>query len=127
MKYAQVQFTNRSRGRYNDIYVYKIPAKMKLEKYDTVLVSTQYGYTLATVISLDEEQCQISEGSVRTIAEKIKSKTMDGVNKLRKLDEIKRTLDKKIEELDEAQKYRMYAEIDPEVATLIGEIEELSK
>lgn len=129
MKYAKVQFTNKldqeTRYEQTTTYVYKIPSKMKLEKYDTVLVNTRYGYALATVVELADEQHQCTESSVKFIAEKIKSKTLDNVNRLKKADEIKKALDKKIKEVDETQKYKMYADLDPEIATLIKELEDL--
>jgi len=129
MKYAKVQFTNKldqeTRYEQETTYVYKIPAKMSLAKYDTVLVNTRYGYALATVVELADEQNTVSEGRLLSIAEKIKSKTLDNVNKLKKADEIKKALDKKIKQVDETQKYKMYADLDPEIATLIKELESL--
>lgn len=129
MKYAQVQFTNKldqeTRYEQNTTYVYKIPARMKLEKYDTVLVDTRYGYALATVVNLVDEQHQMNEGSVKTISEKIKSKTLEGVNRLKKADEIKKVLNQKMKEVDEVQKFKLYAELDPTIAELLAELEEL--
>lgn len=133
MKYVTVKFlSERDAAKYhgpNGNFFYGDKTG-KLKKHDAVIVPTQYGLTMAVVTSVDRKPEEfphfVNEGNVKQVAEKIKSKTIEAVTRKERAAEIKKALDAEIKKVDEIQKYKMYADMSPEVAALIKELEDLA-
>jgi len=134
MRYVKVDFLSDRSSESSQGYIYKDELSRALKKYDTVIVPTKYGLTIAVVKgtyneeqkdNLMKNQYRFSQTCIKSVAEKIKSKTVDAEMKLAKVDDIKRKLEAEIKKVDDTQKYKMYAELSPEVATMLAELEEL--
>lgn len=129
MRYVKVRFLSSMDDNSSAGYYYKDELSRKLKKYDTVIVPTRYGLSMAYVERVDVSESAVEStlntSTMKSVAEKISSKSVDEVLKLKKVDELKSTLDKKIKEVDEVAKYKMYAELSPEIAELLKELEQL--
>ena len=127
MRIVKVKFLSTYES--SDTYFYEDKLSKKLQKYDTVVVPTRYGVSLAVVIGIGykKEDMGFSAQSIKSVSEKIKSVTVDNMNKSAKIKDIKSILDKKIKEIDSLEKYKMYADMSPEIAELIKSLEEASK
>jgi len=134
MRYVKVDFLSDRSSEASAGYIYKDELSRALKKYDTVIVPTKYGLTIAVVKgtyneeqkdNLMKNQYRFSQTAIKSVAEKIKSKTVDAEMKLAKVDDIKRKLESEIKKVDDTQKYKMYAELSPEVAAMLAELEEL--
>jgi len=134
MRYVKVDFLSDRSSESSQGYIYKDELSRALKKYDTVIVPTKYGLTIAVVKgtyneeqkdNLMKNQYRFSQTAIKSVAEKIKSKTVDAEMKLAKVDDIKRKLESEIKKVDDTQKYKMYAELSPEVAAMLAELEEL--
>ena len=132
MKYVTVKFlSERDAAKYhgpNGSFFYGDKTG-KLKKHDAVIVPTQYGLALALVtgVNRDPEDLPhfVNESNVKQVAEKIKSKAVEEITRIERAGEIKKALDREIKKVDEVQKYKMYADLSPEVASLIKELEDL--
>jgi len=136
-RFVKVEFLSDRTSESSAGYIYKDDLSRALKKYDTVIVPTKYGLTIAVVKgTYNEEQANnllrnnykygsITLANIKTVSEKIKSKTVDAEMKLAKVDDIKRKLESEIKKVDDTQKYKMYAELSPEVAAMLAELEEL--
>jgi hypothetical protein len=128
MRYVKVEFSNTRNA--NDEYFYKDTLKTPLQEYDTVIVPTRYGKTLAIVTAINQTPEQfpvyVTCSSVKVVDEKIKSKTFDKINKAKRAKAIEKKLEGKIQELDALTRYQAYAD-DPAVAELLKELKSLSK
>ena len=134
-RYVKVKFLSSKDDQAAGGYFYKDTQSRSLKKWDTVLVPTRYGLTLAVVIETysNDEKVQVAYRAygtfglhdIKTVSEKIRSKVVDEELKLQKADDIRKKLDTVMKAVDESQKYKMYAEISPEVAELLKELESL--
>ncbi len=138
-RYVKVDFLSDRDSESSNGYIYKDGLSRALKKYDTVIVPTRYGLTIAVVKgTYNESQAEnlinnaykyrtngLTLATVKSVKEKIKSKTVDEEMKLAKADDIKRKLEAEIKKIDEVEKYRIYAELNPEVAAMLAELEEL--
>lgn len=134
MRVVQVKFLSTLDKDVAEEYFYKDSLSRKLQKYDTVLVPTMYGLSLAVVtkVDVDENNMQkrhgygtLSPSSLKSVAEKIKSNTIEALNKAEKREDIKKELEKKLKEMDEVERYQLYAEKSPEIAALLKELKSL--
>lgn len=127
MRIVRVKFLNTIDKDYAEGFFYKDSLSRKLQKYDTVVVPTRYGLSMAVVdqVNVNQDGLGFDIGRIKTVAEKIKSKAVDDQTRLQKADDITKALDKAIKEVDAVEKYRVYAGLSPEVAKLLTELEEL--
>ena len=129
MRYVKVRFLSTYDQGFQQGYYYKDELSRKLQKYDTVIVPTRYGLSLAVVERVDVNPTAVEQtlnvSVMKSVEEKIKSKAVDELTKLKKVDDIKRELDKRMKAVDEVQKYKMYADIDPTVKELLQQLEDM--
>jgi len=134
-RFVKVKFLSTKDSQTSMGYFYKEELSRALKKWDTVLVPTRYGLTLAVVVSTYKNEDQVKEAyqsygtfglhDIKSVSEKIKSKVVDQQLTKEKAGDIKKKLETKMKEVDEVQKYKMYAELDPSIAELLAELEEL--
>jgi len=136
-RFVKVDFLSDRSSESSNGYLYKDELSRALKKYDTVIVPTRYGLTIAVVKgTYTEAQAEnlirnkyqynsVTKENAKTVLEKIKSKTVDSEMKLAKVDDLKRKLESEVKKIDETQKYKAYAELSPEVAAMLAELEEL--
>lgn len=126
--YVKVKFLSEYDSGASQGYFYSA-GRLKLSKYDTVIVPTRYGLSLAVVqqsgLTIEEVREHINCQSLKTVAERITSKAVNELTKLQKVDDIKKALDKEMKKVDEVEKYRMYADISPEIKTLLEQLQEM--
>ncbi len=137
MRYVKVDFLSDRSSESSSGYLYKDTLSRALKRYDAVIVPTRYGFTIGVVkATYTEEQVDnllrnsykyssISKDNMKNVAEKIKSKVVDEEMKLAKVDDLKRKLEAEIKKVDEIEKYRVYAELNPAVAEMLAQLEEL--
>ena len=129
MRIVKVKFLSTYDKDYSDTFYYKDTIRGGLKKYDVVIVPTRYGVSMAVVeennISEETVVNKFNTNNIKTVLEKIKSKHVDSLTKLAKVDDLKKQLDAEIKKVDEVEKYRVYAELNPAVATMLAELEEL--
>lgn len=138
MRYVTVKFlSERDEGNAQG-YIYKDTLSRALKKYDVVVVPTRYGLAMATVkgtYTADKAQNILSNNygtrgmsldSLKSVAEKIKSKAVEKELKVEKVKDLKLKLEKEVKKIDEVQKFEVYASLSPEVATMLAELKELN-
>ena len=134
MRYVKVDFLSDRSSESSQGYLYKDELSRALKKYDTVIVPTRYGLTIAVVKgtyneaqkdNLMKNKYRFSQSDIKSVSEKIKSKTIDAEMKLAKVDDLKRKLESEVKKIDETQKFKAYAELSPEVAAMLAQLEEL--
>lgn len=135
MRYVTVKFLSTKDERAAEGHVYKDGLSRALKRWDIVIVPTRYGLSIAVVKDTHTEEqaknilnasgrgTQVS--SLKLVSEKIKSKVVDEELKLEKADAIKMKLEAEIKKIDEVEKYRVYADLNPAVAEMLAELEEL--
>lgn len=130
MRVVEVKFLNRYDEQAADSYFYTDKLSKAVKQFETVLVPTRYGVALAIVTNTykdtDDKLKSYPVSSLKTIEEKIKSKTIDNMMKEEKAKQLKAQLEAEIKKMDAVEKYRMYAETSPEVAKLLTQLEELN-
>ena len=129
MRIVKVKFLSTYDKDYSDTFYYKDTIRGGLKKYDTVIVPTRYGISMAVVeevgIDTDEVRNKFSTANIKVVKERIKSKTVAELTKLAKVDDLKKSLEAEIKKIDEVEKYRVYADLNPAVAAMLTELEEL--
>lgn len=130
MRIVEVKFLNKVDEGYGDSYFYKDKLSKSLKQFDTVLVPTRYGVSIAVVTALhkdtDDIMSKFTRSSMQFVLEKIKSKVINELLKEEKAKQLKQQLENEIKKMDAVEKYRMYAESSPEVAALLAQLEELN-
>ena len=130
MRIVEVKFLNSIDERSASAYFYKDKLSKALKQFDTVIVPTTNGISLAVVTGVHKDTDTIFKNynlsSFKLVAEKIKSKTVNEILKEAKAIELKRQLEEHIKKMDAVEKYRVYAENSPEVAALLAQLEELN-
>lgn len=137
MRYVKVNFINSRDDSLSDNYIYRDELSRSLKKYDTVIVPTRHGYAIATVsgtLSLKQVQdklrgrySNITASSLKSVAEKIKSKTIEAELKSSKIADLKASLEAQVKKIDEVEKFNVYAKLSPEVAAMLEELKALSE
>lgn len=133
MRFVEVKFLSSRDESAARGYLYRDDLPRALKKYDAVLVPTRYGLSLAVVnktfadeeTAQNESQWRHDTAAIKGVKEKIKSKTIEEVQSKEKIKDLKKKLERKIKKVDEVEKYRMYADIDPEIAEMLAQLEEL--
>lgn len=105
-------------------YVYKDNLDEALKPFDVVLVPTRYGWSLGIVRSVTENDPGFD---TKQVAEKLSSKVLDEELKADRAKMVRKELDKRLKEIDEVERYRMYAEKYPELKELTEQLEGLVK
>lgn len=130
MRIVEVKFLNSIDEREARSYFYKDKLSTALKQFDTVVVPTANGITLAVVTGLHKDTDTLLKNygvsTLKEVHEKIKSKTVNEILKEAKAIELKRQLEEQIKKMDAVEKYRVYAENNPEVAALLAQLEELN-
>lgn len=131
MKYAIVEFLSerdKTVALKGYTYINKVGAKL----YDTVLVPTKYGLTIATVTEVTDNLPKVAAYNsygemnvVKEIAEVLKSKVLEEELKERKRKDIEKQLEKKIKEMDKVERFKIYAKQSAEFDDLLKEYEAL--
>lgn len=134
-RFVKVDFLSDRSSESSNGYIYEDKLSRALKKYDTVIVPTRYGLTIAVVKgTYNEEQknnlmrnkYRFSQSDIRAVAEKIKSKAVEDIVKADKVADIKRKLESEVKKIDEVKKFEAYAELSPEVAAMLEELKELN-
>lgn len=133
MRFVKVKFLNTRDDSNAGGYFYRDTQSRALKKWDTVIVPTRYGLSMAYVMSTykDEELAKKAYENtygtfglhdIKEVAEKIKSSAVEEKLKTNKALDLKKQLDSKIKKIDEVEKYRVYAGLSPEVAELLKQL-----
>jgi hypothetical protein len=123
-KYAVVKFLSTKDEGYADGYHYE--NNIGAKKYDTVIVPTRYGVSMAVVESLTDDIPQhIRYTSIKAVAEVIQSKTVTEMTREQKRKDLEKRLEKKVKALDKLERFKAYADSNPEIAELVKELEEI--
>lgn len=134
-RFVKVDFLSDRSSESSNGYIYEDKLSRALKKYDTVIVPTRYGLTIAVVKGTYNEQqknnlmrnkYRFSQSDIRAVAEKIKSKAVEDIVKADKVADIKRKLESEVKKIDEVKKFEAYAELSPEVAAMLEELKELN-
>lgn len=127
MKYVKVKFLSSKDEGVAHGYTYRDTLRCK--KYDTVIVPTKYGISMAVVtdVNVSEENTYgFSHNSiVKQVLEKVTIKAVEEIVRADKRKDLEKKLEKKTKDLDKLAKYKLYADLDPELAELVKEYEEL--
>lgn len=128
-KYIKVKFTSTIEEKSGD-YIYKNTVKAKL--FDTVLVPTFYGASLAFVIEeveLTKEQAENEtryNSAVKETIEIVKGiKYFAEVTRKEKAKALKKAMKDRMKKMEEISIIEMYAEKDPELKSMLAEFKEL--
>ena len=137
-KFVAVKFLSDKDAQASEGYLYKDTLRGGLKKYDVVLVPTRYGFALATVKGLYSEAqatnllnntSSYTRGmnleTLKPVSEKIKSKTIEASLKEDKIKDLKLKLESEVKKIDEVKKFEAYADLSPEVAAMLAQLEEL--
>jgi uncharacterized membrane protein len=121
MKYVTVKFVSDRDARDNE-YSYKCRDSVSVEKYDSVLVETQYGFALAIIQSVsDTPKCN----ATKYVVEKVTIKALESVTRKLKLAELEKRMAEETKNLDKLAKYKVYANLSPEMSAMVKEYESL--
>ena len=125
-RYVKVEFlTTGSPYESTGKYTYHDNLKKPLEEYELVLVPTRYGYSLAYVVEVNASPAIGQARATKTVAERIKSKTIDDELKGKRAKALEKQLQAKIEKLDKLERFKAYAKNNSEIAELVAELEKL--
>ena len=128
MKYAIVKFLSSKDEGYAQGYLYENTVKAK--KYDTVIVPTRYGLSLATVDQLTDSTDSFKGyygGAIKQIDEVIESKAVGKLMKEQKRKDLTKKLKAEAKKLDEVKVFEAYADQSPEFAAMLQELKDLDK
>lgn len=125
LKYAVVKFLSTKDAATSDGYTYENTIGAK--KYDAVIVPTRYGLSLAIVEESTNELPNrfAYSGSIKAIAEVIKSDAVAKVTLAEKKKDLKKRLETEVKKLDDIERFKMYANNNPAFAELLQEYESL--
>lgn len=129
-KFVAVEFNVSKNGAFvNTGKVYYFKAYDALCVNDVVVVDTQYGYQLATVVEVEPE---VSASGAKKITKSVVCRVdFSGFNarmeKTEKAKRIKEQMDARIEKLKENAFYEMMAEKDPELKAMLDEFNALQE
>jgi hypothetical protein len=125
-KYAIVKFLSSKDEGLAQGYLYENPVNAK--KYDAVVVPTRYGLSLAVVDDLTDSAESFQNyggGAIKAIAEVVESDEVAKVTTAQKKRDLKKAMEKKTKELDDVERFSMYAKQDPEFAKMLEEYKSL--
>lgn len=130
LKYAVVEFLSTKDQMVSGQKGYTYENEIGAKKYDTVVVPTRHGISMAVVVKLtDKFETDYSYGStpaVKQIAEVIQSKEVAKVMNTRKKADLKKKLEAEVKKLDDVARFELYAQQSPEFAELLKEYKEVA-
>lgn len=125
MKYATVKFLNSMDDGYSQAYTFT--NEVGAAPYDTVIVRTRYGISIAIVDSVSDELplTLSTTNGMKEVMEIIQCETTAKITRYNKSKALKEQMKQRAKSLDERQIYEVYAKSDPEMAELLAQLKEL--
>jgi hypothetical protein len=99
-------------------YYFKNPIE-DLEVGDYVVCDTSGGYSVGKVIGFKDSSAQATKFIVQRVD---LAAHQERVEKQKKIDELKRQMEKRRKEIEDIQVYSLLAQADPEMATMLNEL-----
>lgn len=128
-KYAVVEFLSSKDKETAQGYTYQ--NKIGAKKYDSVVVPTRYGLSLAVVVKLTDKletyHNQYAIPEIKEIAEVVASKEVAKLMIERKRKDIKKKLEAEVKKMDDIARFELYAEKSPAFAKLLKELKDLEQ